>query len=208
MTQEIYTKDGAKSSEKITLAKDVFGIKEVKKQLIFDAIRCELANKRQGTASTKEKSAVHGTGKKPWRQKGTGRARAGSRTSTVFKGGAVVFGPLPRDYSYKLPKKQKRNSLKNILSYKAQGGVLKVVEDFTLESGKTKDAFQIMKALTAGVRVVLVYKEDNPVFKRAFRNIPWVKTLSYKRLAAHDLFYAREIVILKSAAEEIGKFFN
>jgi large subunit ribosomal protein L4 len=86
--------------------------------------------------------------------------------------------------------------------------MVKVVEDFTLENGKTKEAFEIMKALTSCVRVVLVYKEDNAVFKRAFRNIPWIKTLSYKRLAAHDLFYAREIVILKSAAEELESFYK
>lgn len=208
MNVEIYGKDGKKKTDKVSLADNVFGIKEINNQLIYDAIRNELANKRQGTAKTKDKSEVSGSNKKPWRQKGTGRARAGSRKSPVWKGGSVVFGPRPRDYSYKLPRKQKRMSIVNILSLKAQQGLLKVVEDFKVESGKTKDAFKIINSLTDGVRVVLVYKDDDAMFKRAFRNIPWVRTLSYKRLAAHDLFYAKQVVVLKSAAEELNNFYK
>ena len=208
MKTEIYGINGSKQTETCDLANSVFGIKEINNHLIYQAIRCELANKRQGTACTKERSDVRGGGKKPWRQKGTGRARVGSRRNPIFKGGGTVFGPQPRDYSYSLPKKQKRNSIKNILSLKAQNNLIKVVEDFKVESGKTKDADKILKSLTEAKRVVLIYKEDDPMLKRAFRNIPTIKTLSYKRLAAHDLFYAKEILILKSAADELKKFFG
>ncbi len=207
MNIEVFGTNGKKTADKVDISESVFGLKEINNQLIYDAIRCELANKRQGTAHTKDKSEVVGTNKKPWRQKGTGRARAGSRKSPVFKGGSVVFGPKPRDYSYKLPKKMKRNSYMNILSLKNGQGRVKIVEDFKVESGKTKDAYKILKAITQEPRVVLIYGEDDVMFKRAFRNIPEVRTLSYKRLAAHDLFYAKEIIIMKSAAQAMKDFF-
>lgn len=208
MDKEILGTNGKATADKVKLSKDVFGLKEINNQVIYDAIRCELANKRQGTAHAKDKSEVSGTNKKPWRQKGTGRARAGSRKSPVFRGGSVVFGPKPRDYSYKLPKKMKRTCYKNILSLKAGQDRIKIVQDFKVESGKTKDAYKILKAITDQPRVVLIYNEDDVMLKRAFRNIPEVKTLSYKRLSAHDLFYAKEIIIMKSAAEEMKNFFS
>jgi large subunit ribosomal protein L4 len=209
MNMEVFDKNGKKTTQSVELADNVFGIKEINQQLIYDAIRNELANKRQGTAFTKDKSDVIGSNKKPWRQKGTGRARAGSRKSPIFKGGSVVFGPKPRDYSYKLPKKMKRSCYKNILSLKVQQERVKIVEDFKVESGKTKDGYKIMTALSAEQnRVVLIYKDEDVMFKRAMRNIPWVKALSYKRLSSHDLFYAKEILIMKSAAEEIKDFFE
>jgi len=208
MQKEIIAIDGKVKQEKVELASEVFGIEEINKHLIYEAIKCELANKRQGTACTKNRKVVRGGGRKPWRQKGTGRARSGTRRSPIWKGGGVVFGPMPRDYSYSLPKKQKRNSIKNILSLKCQQNVVKVVDDFKVDSGKTKDAFKIIKALASTDRVVLIYKEDDKMFKQAMRNIPIVRTLSYKRLAAHDLFYAKEVIIMKSAALELKDFFN
>jgi large subunit ribosomal protein L4 len=208
MNTEIYSIDGKKKTKSLEIAETVFGITEVNQQLIYDAINCELANKRQGTASTKAKGEVAGTGKKPWRQKGTGRARAGYRRSPVWRGGGIVFGPKPRDYSYSLPKKQKRASLRNILSLKFKQAKVKIVEDFKVDSGKTKDAFKILKVLTEAPRTVLIYNEDDLLFKREFRNIPFVRTISYKRLSAHELFYAKEILILESAAKELENFFN
>ncbi len=207
MNTEIYTIDGKKKSGSVELADAIFGIKEINKHLIYEAINCELANKRQGTASTKEKGVVSGSGKKPWRQKGTGRARAGYKRSPVWRGGGIAFGPHPREYTKNMPKKQKRLSFKNIFSMQLQQGKIKIVEDFKIESGRTKDAFNILKSLTQKQRVLVIYKEDDTLFKRAFRNIPWVTTMSYKRLTAHDVYYAREILIMQGAAEELNKFF-
>lgn len=208
MNIEIYSIDGKKKSNPLELAEKVFGIQEINKQLIYDSINNELANKRQGTASTKCKGEVSGTGKKPWRQKGTGRARAGYRRSPVWRGGGIVFGPKPRDYTYYLPKKQKRSAIKNILTLKLQQGNIKIIEDFKVESGKTKDASKIIKTITSSPRVLVIYRDDDSLFKRAFRNIANVNIFSYKRLSAHELFYAREIIILESAAKELENFFN
>ena len=207
MNTEIYTIDGKKKSGSVELADAIFGIKEINKHLIYEAINCELANKRQGTASTKEKGVVSGSGKKPWRQKGTGRARAGYKRSPVWRGGGIAFGPHPREYTKNMPKKQKRLSFKNIFSMQLKQGKIKIVEDFKIENGRTKDAFNILKSLTQKQRVLVIYKEDDTLFKRAFRNIPWVTTMSYKRLTAHDVYYAREILIMQGAAEELNKFF-
>ena len=194
-----------KEVRKLSLSDAVFN-REVSEGSIYTAIRNELANLRVGTAKTKGRSEVRGSRKKPWRQKGTGRARAGSRQSPIWVGGGVVFGPQPRDYSYKLPKKVKRAALMSVLSQKAQNGELTVVEDFTVESGKTKDFVQVMNALGAeGQKCVLILKEDDPMLKRAARNVPWVRYLAYNRLRAHDLYYAKRVFVMESAAKSIAE---
>lgn len=194
-----------KEVRKLALSDAVFN-REVSEGSIYGAIRNELANLRVGTAKTKGRSEVRGTRKKPWRQKGTGRARAGSRQSPVWVGGGIVFGPQPRDYSYKLPRKVKRAAIKSILSQKTQNGDLTVVEDFTVESGKTRDFVAVMRAIgVVDQKCVLVLKEDDPMLKRAARNVPWVRYLSYNRLRAHDLYYARRVVVMESAAKALGE---
>ena len=137
MKTQVYKLDGTAARE-IELADAVFN-REPSEGSIYHAIRNELANRRVGTASTKTRAEVHGSNKKPWKQKGTGRARAGDRKSPVWVGGGKIFGPKPRDYSYKLPRKVKRLAVASILSLKNQGDALRVVEDFTVASGKTKD---------------------------------------------------------------------
>ncbi|MEX2442122.1 MAG: 50S ribosomal protein L4 [Alkalispirochaeta sp.] len=186
------------------LSDDVFA-REVSEGAIYHAIRNELANKRVGTAVTKTRGNVHFSGRKPWRQKGTGRARAGSRRSPVWVGGGTVFGPQMRDYSYRLPRKMKRVAINSILSQKIAADDLIVVEDFTVESGKTKDMAVLMQQLTDAKRVVLVTKDDDPMLKRAARNIPWLRYLSWNRLRAHDLFYAQKVVVMESAATSLGQ---
>lgn len=194
-----------KEVRKLALSDAVFN-REVSEGSIYSAIRNELANLRVGTAKTKGRSEVRGTRKKPWRQKGTGRARAGSRQSPVWVGGGIAFGPQPRDYSYKLPRKVKRAALKSILSQKTQEGSLTIVEDFTVESGKTKDFVAVMSALgIANEKCVVVLREDDPMLKRAARNVPWVRYLSHNRLRAHDLYYARRVVMMESAAKALGE---
>jgi large subunit ribosomal protein L4 len=188
----------------VALSEDVFG-REVSEGAIYHAIRNELVNMRVGTASTKTRGFVKFSGRKPWRQKGTGRARAGSRRSPVWVGGGTVFGPQPRDYSYRLPRKMKRAAIHSILSQKAANDDLLVVEDFGVESGKTRDMVALIRALTDASKVVLVTASDDAMLKRAARNVPWLQFLNWNRLRAHDLFYAKKVIVMESAAKAIGE---
>ena len=205
MKAAVIDKNG-KEVENIELNENIFG-SSYNNHIIFESIICENANKRQGTHCTKTRSEVHGSGKKPWRQKGTGRARSGSKKSPVWKGGGVAFGPKPRDYSYKLPKKMKRRAYNSLLSDRLKNGILQIVENAEIKEGKTKEAFNFLKSLNyENSKVVYIYKEDNELLKRAFRNIPRVVTLSYKRMNVHDLFYAEKILIEKDAANALNEF--
>ena len=206
MEKKVYSTSG-KELRTITLDDKVFGL-PVNDDVIYYAITNELANKRVGTACTKDRSEVHGSNAKPYKQKGTGRARRGDKKSPLCRGGGVVFGPKPRDFSYSLPKKVKRLAMKSILSMKAQNDRLTVIEDFTVESGKTKDLVSILKNFPADGRTVIVLKENDAKIKQAGRNIPTVSFLSYDRLRAHDLFYGRKIIMLESAVEALSGFYN
>lgn len=181
---------------------------EVSEGTIYYAITNELANKRVGCASTKSRSEVRGSTAKPWSQKGTGRARAGRRRSPVWVGGGIVFGPKPRDYSYKMPRAMKQLAMRSILSLKNNNSSLKLVEDFTIESGKTADAVSILKNLVKQERTVLVLKDDDAMIKRAGKNIPWLSFLSFNRLRAHDLFYGKNILMMESAALKLNDFYS
>lgn len=206
MEKKVYSVDG-KELRTINLDDRVFGL-PVNEDVIYYAINNELANKRVGTACTKTRSEVHGSNAKPYKQKGTGRARRGDKKSPLCRGGGVVFGPKPRDFSYSLPKKVKRLAMKSILSMKAQNDRLTVVEDFTIESGKTKDLVSILRNFPADGRTVIVLKDDDAMIKRAGRNIPALSFLSYNRLRAHDLFYGRKIIMLETAAKNLSGFYN
>jgi large subunit ribosomal protein L4 len=191
----------------LTLADEVFN-REVNEGAIYYAICNELANCRVGTACTKTRAEVKGTSRKPWKQKGTGRARAGRRRSPLWVGGGVVFGPRPRDYSYAIPKKMKQLALKSILSLKVKEDRLKIVEDFSIASGKTKDLVVILEKLSCTERTVIVLKDDDQMIKRAGKNLPLVRFLSYNRLRAHDLFYGRSILVLESAVTMLNEFYG
>jgi len=206
MEKKVYSIDG-KELRTIQLDDAVFGL-PVNEDVIYYAVTNELANKRVGTACTKDRSEVHGSNAKPYRQKGTGRARRGDRKSPLLRGGGVIFGPKPRDFSYTIPKKVKRLAMKSILSLKAQEDVLTIIEDFTVESGKTKDFASILKNFSNNERTVLVLKDDDPMIKRAGRNIPTLSFLSYNRLRAHDLFYGRKVLMLESAAKNLSDFYK
>lgn len=187
----------------VSLDEKVFG-REVSEGAIYHAIRNELANVRLGTASTQTRGFVKYSGSKPWRQKGTGRARSGSRRSPIWVGGGTIFGPLPRDYSYRLPRKMKKSAIHSILSQKTAAGDVIFVEDFTVESGKTKDMVSLLRGVTDSRKVVLVTAQDDAMLKRAGRNIPWLRFLNWNRLRAHDLFYAQKIVVMESAAKQLS----
>jgi large subunit ribosomal protein L4 len=206
MKTKVYTKEGAEKGS-VELADSVFGL-PYNEALVWQAINNELANQRLGTANTLDRGEVHGSNAKPYRQKGTGRARRGDKKSPLLVGGGVIFGPKPRDFSYSLPKKQKRLALKTILSLKAQNEMLKVVEDFTIESGKTKDLAAILGKLTQRDRTTIILKDNDALIKRAGANIPYVRFLSYNRLRAHDLFYSRSVLVLEGAASELNTFYG
>ena len=207
MEKKVYSIDG-KELRTITLDDKVFDL-PVNEDVIYYAINNELANKRVGTACTKDRSEVHGSNAKPYRQKGTGNARRGDKKSPITRGGGVIFGPKPRAYSFTLPKKVKRLAMKFILSQKAQDDRLTIVEDFTVESGKTKDLAAILKNFIKDeYRTVIVLKDDDAMIKRAGNNIPTISFLSYNRLRAHDLFYGQKIIMLESAAKNLSDFYK
>jgi len=206
MKTQVYALDGNAVRE-IELADAVFN-REVSEGAIYHAIRNELANKRLGTAKIKDRGEVHSSNKKPWKQKGTGRARSGQRSSPVWVGGGKIFGPRPRDYSYVLPRKVKRLALVSLLSLKAKEDKLRVVTDFTVESGKTKDLVTALANLARDQRTVVILKDDDAMVRRAGRNVPWLSLLSFNRLQAHDLFYCEKLLLLETAASKLNDFYG
>jgi len=206
MKGTVYSKEG-KELRTVELDDAVFGL-PINDEVIWYAINNELANKRLGTASTKDRGEVHGSNAKPYKQKGTGRARRGDKKSPILVGGGTIFGPKPRDFSYSIPKKVKRLAMKTILSLKVQSGILKVVEDFSVESGKTKELAKLLDNFGEPQRTVLVLKDDDSATKRAAANIPWLSYLSYNRLRAHDLFYGRRVLLLETAAKNLNEFYK
>lgn len=205
MEKKVYSVDG-RELRTINLDDNVFGL-PVNEDVIYYAINNELANLRVGTACTKTRAEVHGSNSKPYKQKGTGNARRGDKKSPILVGGGVVFGSRPRDYSFSLPKKVKRLAMKSILSLKAQDNRLTVIEDFTVESGKTKDLVKILEKFAKDERTVIILKDDDANIKRAGRNIPTLSFLSYNRLRAHDLFYGRKVIVLESAVKNLSGFY-
>ncbi|MBN2873734.1 MAG: 50S ribosomal protein L4, partial [Spirochaetales bacterium] len=150
------------------------------------------------------------TNRRPYAQKGTGRARQGDVKAPQFVGGGTVFGPHPRDYSYSINKKAKRLAMKSILSLKAQNATMKVVEDFSVETGKTKDLATLLAGLIPAGKVertVVILKDNDAMVKRAGRNIPWLHFLSYNRLRAHDLFYGRTVIVMESAVQSLNEMY-
>ncbi|TFH05673.1 MAG: 50S ribosomal protein L4 [Spirochaetales bacterium] len=206
MDKKVLSIEG-KEVRTITLDDAVFD-RDVSDGAIYHAVRNELANMRVGTAKTKTRSEVAGSHRKPWRQKGTGRARAGTYQSPVRVGGGVAFGPRPRDYSYKLPRKMKRAALVSLLSMKTKEDNLIVVEDFAVADGKTRELAKILTTLTGQERTVLILRDEDSLIKRAGRNIPWLSYLSYNRLRAHDLLYGRKLVVTESAANALNEFYG
>ncbi len=195
-----------KEKGSIELNEKVFGVKP-NRSAIYYALKAELGNERQGTNSTKSRSEVKGSSAKLYRQKGTGRARAGSRRSPVRVGGGVAFGPKPRSFNVRLPKKMKRLSIRSLLSLKLAGEALKVIEDFTVESGKTKDFAVIAEGLVdKGKRknVLFLDTRRNESNMRAGRNIPWIKYHDADILCTKDLYYASQLIVTEQAA----KFLN
>ncbi len=174
---------------------------------IYYKIRNELANNRQGTVATKGRADVHYSKRKPWRQKGTGRARAGSRSSPIWVGGGTVFGPTPRDYSYTLPVKIKRLAFRSLFSQKVAKGNITILSSINCETGKTKDLKKNLEGVNPDLTPsILIIKDNDVLLKRAAKNLPWLKVFVYSQLRFVDVFYGKKIFITKGAVEKLNTF--
>ena len=186
----------------VSLEDNIFSTK-VNKYLVHQAVKRYLANRRRGTASTKNRSAVRGGGAKPWKQKGTGRARAGTNSSPIWVGGGVVFGPAPRDYSFSLPKKMKVAALKSVLSDKLGNKEIIIVDKLSLKENKTSKMVEILKNLQAFKKpLIIIENEDNGIAKAA-RNIKGTQVLPVSKLNTYDLINHQKIIITKKALKRI-----
>ncbi len=187
----------------IELNEKVFDL-VVKEHLLHDVVKMQLAAKRGGNACTKTRVEVSGGGVKPWRQKGTGRARAGSNTSPVWRGGGVAFGPKPRDYSIKLNRKVKKQALAMAMSARLQEGNLVVLDGFTLESIKTKEFIKVMNVLAIDNGLIIT-PDINENVNRSARNVNGFKVLSTEGLNVYDILLHKKLVLLQPAIEGLEK---
>lgn len=204
MKVEKYSINGKVIGE-VELPDSVFGA-EVNDVLIYELIKSANANLRQGTHKTKERYEVRGGGAKPWRQKGTGRARSGSSRSPVWTGGGTIFGPKPRDYSIDLPKGIKDAAYRSLFSLKAKDGTIKVIEDFE-PTGKTKDMAKIANDLSITKGLLITDSEDSNL-KRAIKNIPWFNYNNVKRFYSRDIFYSKQIIITEGAVKYLDEKYS
>lgn len=183
----------------------IFGAK-INEHLVHLAVVQQLANNRQGTQKAKTRSEVRGGGRKPWRQKGTGHARQGSIRAPQWKGGGVVFAPVPRDYSFKMNKKEKRAALKSALTSRVQEEKFIVLDDLKLDEIKTKKFVQVMKNLNVDKALVVMKEKDVNVIQSA-KNIPNVKTTLTSTINVYDILKYKTVVITKSAVENIEEVY-
>lgn len=191
MKLQVLDKSG-KPVQEVDLPEEVF-FYPVKDHLIYEAVVNYLANQRQGTACTKNRGEVSGGGRKPWRQKGTGRARAGSIRSPLWRHGGTVFGPKPRDYSYSIPKKAKKNALKSALSAKLAENHLLIIDEIRIEEPKTKIAASWLKSLNIDSALIVDDRENRNLYL-AVRNIPEVKVVDDENLNIYDVLRYRWLV--------------
>ncbi len=202
---DIYNLSGAVTGS-IELSDEIFGI-EPNKHAIATVIRNQLANRRQGTSCTKTRSETSGGGKRPWRQKGTGRARHGSTRSAQYVGGGTIFGPKPRDYSYTVPKKIKRLAMKSALSSKLADNKIIVVENFDLDQIKTAAAVKALKDLKAEAGALIVLDAKNENAELSVRNIPDVKSSQVNTINVFDIMKYDSLLVTKAAAEKIQEVY-
>ena len=198
--QDVYNMDGVKVSE-IDLVDEIFNV-PVKQHVLHEVVTMQLANRRAGTVATKGRSQVRGSGRKPYRQKGTGRARAGSRKSPLWRGGGVVFGPRPRSYAYKVPKKVCRQALKMALTSKLQENALIVLDKLDFDTVKTKRFVKVMGAFkTTGALIVTDRELENLVLSA--RNVPRVKVLRWEGLNVYDVLKFEHLILLEPSVKHL-----
>ena len=201
----VYNMEG-KEVDKIELNDSIFGV-EINEHLVHMAVLQQLANKRQGTQKAKTRSEVRGGGRKPWRQKGTGHARQGSTRSPQWTGGGVVFAPTPRDYSFKLNKKEKRAALKSALTSRVVENKFVVVDELKLDEIKTKKFVEVLKNLNVEKALVVLNDMDEKVIASA-ANIPTVKTTQTNELNVFDVLKYDTVVVTKAAVATIEEVYR
>ncbi len=197
---EVLNKEGVKVSEQ-KLNEAVFGT-EVKEHLFYEVVKMQLANRRSGTASTKTKGEVSGGGVKPWKQKGTGRARSGSTRSPLWRHGGTVFGPHPRDYSYSVPKRVKKDALRSAMNLREQDGGLKIIESLDLAEPRTKLALALFSKANLSNGLVVVDSESANI-RLATRNLKDFKLIDVRGLNVYDILNYDNLIITKSALEKV-----
>ncbi|MBO5153528.1 MAG: 50S ribosomal protein L4 [Eubacterium sp.] len=200
----VYNMEG-KEVGKLDLNDAVFGV-EVNEHLVHMAVLQQLANNRQGTQKAKTRSEVRGGGRKPWRQKGTGHARQGSTRAPQWTGGGVVFAPVPRDYSFKINKKEKRAALKSALTSRVQENKLIVVDELKLDEIKTKQFAQVMKNLNVDKALVVINDNDQNIVMSA-KNIPTVKVAQTNTINVFDILKYSTVVVTKAAVATIEEVY-
>ena len=203
---KVLNQNGAEVST-LELDESVFGA-EYREALIHQVVVAQLNNKRQGTKSTLTRTEVRGGGIKPWRQKGTGRARQGSIRSPQWTGGGVVFAPKPRDFSQKVNKVAKRNALVSALSAKLADGNMIVVDKIALENAKTKEMVTVMNALNVDKRALLVVTGEDAAVVRAAKNIPTVTTMASELINVYDLVANEKLVVTEAAVKKIEEAYK
>lgn len=199
---DVYNMDGEKISE-TNLADEIFDV-PVKQHVLHETVTMQLMNRRAGTAATKGRSDIRGGGQKPYRQKGTGRARAGTRRSPLWRGGGVVFGPSPRSYRYKVPKRVRRQALKMALTSKLQDKALIVVDRLVLEPVKAKRFVEVMAALKTG-RALIVTDRKIESLELSSRNVPDFKVLRSEGLNVYDILRFKNLILLEPSVKQIAE---
>lgn len=208
MKLDVYKIDGTKSGETIDLADEIFGI-EPNDHAIYLSVTTFLANQRQGTHKSKERSEVSGGGKKPWRQKGRGGARAGTTRSPLWVGGGKIFGPKPRDYTKKINLKVARLARKSAATYKAKADQILIVEDFNFEAPKTKDFANMLNALNLkGKKTLLLTNGTLTSVYKSGRNIPKVNIIEADKASTYDILNNQILLMQKGAVEKFVGTFN
>jgi large subunit ribosomal protein L4 len=183
----------------------VFGV-EVNEAVLHQAVVMQLASQRLGTASTKTRGLVRGGGRKPWKQKGTGRARSGSTRSPIWVGGGITFGPHPRSYAFRMPRKQRRLAIRCALSAKILAGELVVVEDINFDESKTKNVVKLLNdfnATDAKTKTLMITGEAIETVEKSSRNIPGVKAIASNGLNVYDILYHNKVLVTKDAVTRI-----
>ena len=176
-----------------------------REHLLYEVVKMQLANRRSGTAATKTRSEVRGGGKKPWRQKGTGRARAGSNRSPIWVGGGTAFGPQPRSYAYRLPRSARKTALRSVLALKLRQEELVVVDAIEFAQPKTKQMVGLLSQLDMGSSVLIVLAEADVNVQKSARNLPGVKVLLSQGLNVYDLLRYRKTLFTRTALQQVSE---
>ncbi len=197
----VYNMEGTQTGE-LQLSDTIFGT-EINESVMHEVVVMQLANRRKGTASTKTRGEVSGGGRKPWRQKGTGRARVGSIRSPLWKGGAITFGPKPRDYSYSVPKKIRKKAVTSALASKFKDEEMVVLEELKFEQPKTKEMVNVLKNLNIDQKVLVVLADKDEYILKSSRNIPGVTPIAANSLNVYDILNHDKLIMTKDAVARV-----